>query len=365
MRDNFKQIIWFGVPAAVAGAAFFVYHSTGSKSGDPKSGAPRGLSSVLSILNGDAEHGSGEGKKKKAIQAEKSIGDAESEDDVSAPIALRDSARRLQPFDPLKQLDRGGLCSRVELKGSAPGASAVTREDWSKVIAVFHDAKEDLAAWLGNGGGSVPRAERARMIARMSSVKIQRPPAAEEPDLSWRGIGVLGELNKDEPLVRVGTGFVRLVNEDRARAKFEVARLLAQTWAPCELAKAKLEAQVWSPLLKCLKVTEDSCADQSYSEAGWAISTSIASAVAPLACAIPAFADPQVASCAKGWLTADAGTASHAVAPTKGSFADRIVASKPVKAAHSDKKHETKHADKHEAKHEEKAADKHEGSHHE
>ncbi len=304
MRDNLKQFLWFGVPAIVAGTAILVYHSSGSKNGN----APRGISSIVAGEEDDAKDH--HGKKSDS-------------DDVSDPIPLREHAAKpgkLHPFDPQGQLDKGGLCARVELKGSAPSLSAITRDDWNKVIDVFHEAKADLGTWLSHGGGSIPASSRNEMIARMKSVKIQRPPAAEEPDLSWRGIGVLAEVGKGEPLVRVGTGLIRLVNEDRARAKFEISRLLAQSWAPCELAKSKLEAQVWNPLLKCLKVADETCGDQSYSEAGWAVSTAVASAVAPLQCVVPAFADAQVASCAKGWLTADAGGAA------KGAWVDRAVA---------------------------------------
>src|SRR5690606_26170291 len=136
------------------------------------------------------------------------------------------------------------------------------------------------------------------MEERVRGLRLQRPPAAEEPDLSWRGIASLTEDSLGY-MVRVGGGFIKLAQKDPPRARFELARLLAQSWAPCELTKNGVDgAAIWAPLLKCLGVEEKAgCAAGSYSEAGWAISTTLAAVVANPGCTVPAFAEAERAKC--------------------------------------------------------------------
>jgi hypothetical protein len=73
------------------------------------------------------------------------------------------------------------------------------------------------------------------------------------------------------------------------RSRFEIARLVAQSWAPCELERIGA-TQPWGALLQCLNVDSGSCGVGSYSESGWAVSTAVAAFVAPPGCEVPALA---------------------------------------------------------------------------
>jgi len=81
---------------------------------------------------------------------------------------------------------------------------------------------------------------------------------------------------------------IELVKADRARATFEMARVLAQRWAPCALSQQGGSA-LWSSLEGCLQTEEDpqlSCVPGGYSESGWMISTAVAARVADPGCRI-------------------------------------------------------------------------------
>jgi hypothetical protein len=101
-------------------------------------------------------------------------------------------------------------------------------------------------------------------------------------------------------MIRVGGGFLQLVKKDPKRAKFELARLISQTWSPCELKKMKL-GNIWKSTLDCLNLKEldFGCSEGSYSESGWAVSTAVALTVANPGCSIPAFNGADIAKCLK------------------------------------------------------------------
>jgi hypothetical protein len=192
-----------------------------------------------------------------------------------------------------------GACEQVELRGDGPEITKVSKEDWAAVMKTFHAVKADLLGWLAKRRRELPERTAAVMEKQVSTLRIQRPPVAEEPDLAWRGIAVWTLDSAGEPMIRVGGGFVKLVVQQPARARFELARLVAQAWTPCELARVDAGAP-WEPLLKCMGVNEQhACATGSYSEGGWAVSTVMARVVADPGCNIPVFADPSYAGCLK------------------------------------------------------------------
>jgi hypothetical protein len=138
------------------------------------------------------------------------------------------------------------------------------------------------------------------MEKRVNELKIQRPPVLEEPDLAWRGIGVYASGGESgEPIIRVGGGFVKLALAYPDRAKFELARLVAQAWAPCELKRISPVA-AWKPLLDCMNMKDaQTCGEGTFSEEGWAVSTTLANAVMAPGCELPVLKNPELAKCMK------------------------------------------------------------------
>ncbi len=191
----------------------------------------------------------------------------------------------------------GKKCVSIEYRGDGPIHTHLTPEEWSKVMAVFHNVKDSLQDWLENHRREFPDKTTAIMTAQLKKLKIERPPATEEPDLSWRGIGVLTQTSTRTPVIRMGGGLVKLILKHPPRGRFELTRLVAQVWAPCELLRNSAPG-AWDPLLKCLGVAEDNaCSAGTFSEGGWAVSSALAAIVSPPGCTVPAFADAGVAQC--------------------------------------------------------------------
>ncbi|MCM2324576.1 MAG: hypothetical protein NDJ90_15055, partial [Oligoflexia bacterium] len=110
-----------------------------------------------------------------------------------------------------------------------------------------------------------------------------------------------------------------------ARGKFELARLVAQTWSPCELQKLQA-AQAWDPVLECLEVRESgACNVGTYSEAGWAVSSVVAATIAPPGCTLPALTRTDVVACLK--KAPFAASASSGTVVMEAAGANRSVAS--------------------------------------
>lgn len=196
------------------------------------------------------------------------------------------------------------VCESIEYPGNASQRMSVSTSDWALVMKQFHDVKASYRKWL-DSQSFVDEASQAFFRKRLFEVKLQRPPVAEEPDLSWRGIGVF--VSGTDPVIRVGGGFVTLVKKDPARARFELARLIAQGVAPCELKAASLNPH-WEALSSCLGVKDErACEPGSYSEAAWAVSTAVATQIESLSCVIPAFKDAATDQCLKSPERAVAG----------------------------------------------------------
>jgi len=195
-------------------------------------------------------------------------------------------------------MQKDGICSSFELFGAGPQTETPTSRDWQKAMSLFHASKEGLLAWTLENRWRIPDRAWALMESRVREMRLQRPPTSEEPDLAYRGVGVLTEDPEGKPLIRLGAGFIRLVSESPTRAKFEITRLIAQAWAPCELEKSKVE-QPWPLLLSCLGLPADpECGAGTYSEAGWAVSSVIAAKVSPPGCELPALIEPDQLACA-------------------------------------------------------------------
>lgn len=189
-------------------------------------------------------------------------------------------------------------CLAIEYRGEGPKATKVTKGEWSTVMDQFHGAKHRLLEWIDKNEGDLGQSNAQAMAQQVRGLKIQRPPASDEPDLAWRGIGVFTQNSEGEPIVKVGGGFLRLSHSHPARAKFEMARLVAQALGPCELKRFGASEGTWSPLLKCLGVNEShGCGQGTYSEGGWAVSTTLAANVSNPDCRIEAFQSPDMAKC--------------------------------------------------------------------
>ena len=190
-------------------------------------------------------------------------------------------------------------CTSIEYRGDGPTFTKVDDKEWEKVMTQYHGVKGELLAWLNKHRKEFPDKTANVMEAQIQKLKIQRPPANEEPDLTWRGIGIWTQDATGAPIIRMGSGLVKLMVKQPQRGRFEMARLVAQTWSPCELQRVDA-AGAWDPFVKCLGVEDrKGCSAGTYSEAGWAVSTAMAAIVSAPGCTVPAFADPTIAGCLK------------------------------------------------------------------
>jgi hypothetical protein len=190
-----------------------------------------------------------------------------------------------------------GVCNSIEFRGDGFQRTHVTPEDWKQVMKQFHFAKRRLQSWLDKHPKKMTEKTLVFMRSQLEQMKILRPPTLDEPDLSWRGIGVWTLGEKNIPSLRLNSGFIKLIHQYPQRAQFEMTRLVAQSWAPCELQRAGVESP-WNSLLKCLDVSEEqACAAGSYSEGGWAISSVLAASISPPGCELPVFSHSKRGEC--------------------------------------------------------------------
>jgi hypothetical protein len=227
----------------------------------------------------------------------------------------RDPASTANSGGASNPISDGDTCSSFELRGDGMAETHFSNEEWTKVMDVFHESKTDLQGWLVAHKTEFPGGLSNWMSQQIEAAKVQRPPVSDEPDLSWRGIGVLarsGAGTESIPLIRIGGGFVKMVVTQPKRARFELSRLLAQSWNPCDLPTGAMAT--WEPLLKCLGVkqqdwdTSKACAAGSESEAGWAMASAVAATASPPGCTLPAFKTVSAFSCVTktAWLEAPA-----------------------------------------------------------
>lgn len=191
------------------------------------------------------------------------------------------------------------VCVGLEYRGDGFQRSQLTQKDWMKIVELFRESKQQLIAWAQKHRKEFPDRNVEGLEATLRDLKIIRPPSIEEPDLSWRGIGVWTRDDSGSAALRLGGGFIKLLKKAPKRAAFEMTRLVAQTWSPCELQRSSVNTP-WQPLLRCLDLSEDEgCAAGSYSESGWAVSSTIAASVTPPGCRLPMYSNPKYVGCLK------------------------------------------------------------------
>lgn len=213
---------------------------------------------------------------------------------------------------------KDGECLRVEYPGDGPTLTRISASEWAGTTRLFYSAKGKLSKWLQSRRKELGAKPAELMAAQLRKLSLGRPPSREEPDLAWRGIGVLGHAAEGKPVVRLGGGFSYLVRHNPARAKFEMLRMVAQVWAPCELKRAEA-GDPWSALSSCLGVSDSAaCEPGSYSEAGWAVSTALAAALEDPGCKIPAFKDSSGSACVAELTGPAREVASAPAVPTAG-----------------------------------------------
>ena len=156
-----------------------------------------------------------------------------------------------------------GVCQNIELPGDGFQRTQISREDWNKVIGQFNQAKKILKNWLTRIQSSLPEKTVSFMSAQLDAIKMVQPPTTDEPDLSWRGIGVWSKNDQEEPSIKLGSGFVKWVIKQPKRTLFEMTRLLAQTWAPCEMQSVDA-GSMWDSFLSCLDVVEEQACGAGY-----------------------------------------------------------------------------------------------------
>ena len=190
------------------------------------------------------------------------------------------------------------LCKVAEYPGLGTEFSKIPAQTWARVLDEYHEAKAITLAWIAEErmNGSIPAELAEWMDAQTRDIRIQRPPTAEEPDLSWRGIVAMSEDLGGTPLIRVGGGFTALLERDPRRARFELVRAISQMWSGCRMAQAKLSAP-WGEYLSCMGLTASSCNPGSLGEDSWAISTRVATQIASPGCRIPAFEGAKATQC--------------------------------------------------------------------
>ncbi|OFZ54775.1 MAG: hypothetical protein A2428_17265 [Bdellovibrionales bacterium RIFOXYC1_FULL_54_43] len=188
------------------------------------------------------------------------------------------------------------LCGSVEFAGNAPWVS-ISPAEWKEVQKAFSSVKRDLTAWLSKSKSRLGESVHDSMKRRVQTTEIRIASRSEQPDIAWRGIGVWGPSSEKIPTIDVGAGFVRLLRDEPRRARFELARLVAQSWSPCALEK-EIQAHPWGTFLSCMQIDEgQKCGAGSYSEGGWAVSSAIAAKVAAPGCLLPAFATADSREC--------------------------------------------------------------------
>ena len=193
-------------------------------------------------------------------------------------------------------------CTSIEFRGMSPEKIKIEPKKWAHIMNAFHWSKAQLLVWLKKQGKNIKPEILSWMEKQVKTLKIQRPPSLDEPDLSWRGIGALTYDEKGVALIRLGGGFLSLMEQKPDRAKFELTRLLAQAWEPCTFQGK----QPWSEMLACFHIQDSqACQEGSYSEAGWAVSTVLAHLVSFPGCTVPAFKNPEFAACLEKFSASD------------------------------------------------------------
>lgn len=228
----------------------------------------------------------------------------------------------------------GKFCGSAEYFGAGPEQTQLDPVFWSQFMGEYHAAKSNLIQWISANRSYFSDAFIKEMEEEVRGTRVMRPQNQIEPDLTWRGVAAwtrprAGAVeNGGRPaLIHVGSGFLQLFQKNRARARFEIARLLAQSWSPCELAHSK-DSKVFKEFYSCMGLTETQieCKPGVVSEATWALSTAVALLVSQPGCQIQAFSDERSAACLNVFHRGDVASYEIETAP-HGQTAGRKVAS--------------------------------------
>lgn len=271
--------------------------------GQRKVGAPRSIAAEKKVATDPSVAAADPESFQKQHAFEPSQAVLESELKETAAEGRTSSRRhRMAAIWGSKPVEADGMCASAERVGPGPERTTLTEENWRDVMKEFHGAKKSLTAWLKANSQGMTKETVALMENQVKSLRIRRPPSPDEPDLAWRGVGAWSVDDTGLPIVHLGGGFIRLLQGDADRARFEMTRLVAQSWTPCELARVGAE-QPWTSLISCLGAEGDEiearCTDGTYSEAGWAISTALAAQLAAPGCTVPGLAQQGRSACIK------------------------------------------------------------------
>ncbi len=188
------------------------------------------------------------------------------------------------------------ICDRIEYRGRKFLNNTYSKKELNTVLNFFHEAQRLLVDWV-NRQQELPPETIAIMKTLIHNLRLIFPPPLEQPDLTWRGIGIWTHSSEEGPAIQLGSGYVKLVFRYPKRALFEMTRLVAQSWMPCELKRRGAQSP-WNSLLECLQIRENEvCNKRGYSTTGWAISSILAYSVASPGCTLPAFLDEKKARC--------------------------------------------------------------------
>lgn len=290
---------------------FAVKHWPGSKKFDSHSETPADTSAKLGQPGPDS---TGEGVPKEWTHAKPEVKGASR--GVAGEEKKAEHVGSKPPAEPAITTGHGkqkvqSFCQSVEFRGNGPDGGPgsqwgrISTEQWDRVMTQFHNAKKDLISWLDGHRYQFTKEVSDHMEIEVRELRLQRPPTPDYPDLAIRGIGIWTRPQGERPIIKLGGGFAKLVERNPARARFELTRLIAQTWSPCELKKSPISSHLpqegpWNSLVTCLGVHDDNaCQAGSFSEAGWAVSSALASVASPPGCTVPAFAPGVGDSCLK------------------------------------------------------------------
>lgn len=203
----------------------------------------------------------------------------------------------------MKALWKGKVCKEVEsdllaLEKASSGESPAIQQE--KIIQMFEDSQARLLLWLKRNENQFSHSDQMRMKKRVEEARLNWASQEHLPDLMWREIVIWNESHSEDQVeVTVSPRFEKLIRLQPRRAQFEMTRALAQSWAPCQMHPDQ-PVTIWTEYLNCMGMIDSgSCHFTSYSEAGWAISSALASVVAGPGCVLPAFTTGMRLSCLK------------------------------------------------------------------
>lgn len=207
-----------------------------------------------------------------------------------SPKAAESIAKLRDDLDGI--ITKDGTCIVGEFRGlghaAEPGSPI---EMWARTQGMFEGSRISVRKWITANQDRLGESTAEAMNAKLDQLRAVLDTREEMPDLAWRGIGVIVKDAEGADVIHLSSGFVRLVAKDPKRARWEIVRLMTQTWSPCEF-------KVFNELASCLKTDPSmGCEKGGYSEAAWAISTALATTISPPGCEMKVFKQPEMSGC--------------------------------------------------------------------